>query len=101
MRLNRRGRWGWRTAWRKLTKEAGLEGLRPHDLRHHAITKLAESPEAREHTIRALAGHGSREMLEHYSHVRQQATRKAVESLDNVTIREMGGSGEKEGRRKK
>jgi integrase len=76
-------------------------GLRPHDLRHHAITKLAESPEASEQTIRALAGHVSREMLEHYSHVRQQATRKAVESLDNVTIREMGGSGEKEGRRKK
>ena len=71
-------------------------GLRPHDLRHHAITKLAESPEASEQTIMALAGHVSREMLEHYSHVRQQAKRKAVESLDNVTLREMGGSGEKE-----
>ena len=78
--------WGWRTAWRKLTKEAGLEGLRPHDLRHHAITKLAESPEASEQTIMAIAGHVSREMLEHYSHVRQEAKRKAVESLDNVTI---------------
>ena len=31
-------------------------------------------------------GNVSREMLEHYSHVRQQAKRKAVESLDNVTI---------------
>ena len=28
----------------------------------------------------------SREMLEHYSHVRQQAKRRAVEALDNVTI---------------
>jgi len=37
-------------------------GLRPHDLRHHAITKLAESPEASEQTIRALAGHVSREI---------------------------------------
>lgn len=79
-------RWGWRTAWRKLTKEAGLEGLRPHDLRHHAITKLAESPEASEQTIMAIAGHVSREMLEHYSHVRQEAKRRAVESLDNDTI---------------
>ncbi len=79
-------RWGWRTAWRKMTKEAGLESLRPHDLRHHAITKLAESPEASEQTIMAIAGHVSREMLEHYSHVRQQAKRKAVESLDNDTI---------------
>ena len=79
-------RWGWRTAWRKLTKDAGLEGLRPHDLRHHAITKLAESSEASEQTIMAIAGHVSREMLEHYSHIRQEAKRKAVASLDNVTI---------------
>jgi len=79
-------RWAWRTAWRKLTEEAELEGLRPHDLRHHAITKLAESSEASEQTIMAIAGHVSREMLEHYSHIRQEAKRRAVESLDNVTI---------------
>ena len=79
-------RWAWRTAWRKLTREAGLDGLRPHDLRHHAITKLAESSDASEQTIMAIAGHVSREMLEHYSHIRQEAKRRAVESLDNVTI---------------
>jgi integrase len=33
----------WRTAWRRITREAGLHGLRFHDLRHHAITELAES----------------------------------------------------------
>ena len=33
----------WRTAWRHLTEEAGLSGLRFHDLRHHAITELTES----------------------------------------------------------
>jgi hypothetical protein len=37
-------------------------------------------------TIMSIAGHVSREMLEHYSHIRQQAKRKAVEALDNVTI---------------
>jgi integrase len=79
-------RWAWRTAWRKLTERAGLRGLRPHDLRHHAITKLAESSEASEQTIMAIAGHISRAMLEHYSHIRQEAKRKALESLDNVTI---------------
>jgi integrase/recombinase XerD len=79
-------RWAWRSAWRKLTRKAGLDGLRPHDLRHHAITKLAESSEAGEQTIMAIAGHVSREMLEHYSHIRQEAKRRAVESLDNVTI---------------
>jgi integrase len=59
-----------------MTKEAGLEGLRPHDLRHHAITKLAESSEASEQTIMSIAGHVSREMLEHYSHIRQEAKRR-------------------------
>ena len=78
--------WAWRTAWRKLPEACGLSGLRPHDLRHHAITRLAESSEASEQTIMSIAGHVSREMLEHYSHIRQDAKRKAVASLDNVTI---------------
>ena len=34
----------------------------------------------------AIAGHVSREMLEHYSHIRLEAKRKALESLDNVTF---------------
>jgi integrase-like protein len=33
----------WRSAWRTLTKAAGLRGLRFHDLRHLAITELLES----------------------------------------------------------
>jgi hypothetical protein len=60
--------------------------LRPHDLRHHAVTKLAESSEASEQTTMSIAEHVSREMLEHYSRIRQEAKRKAVESLDNVPI---------------
>ena len=70
----------WRTAWRKLTKAAGLQGFRFHDCRHHAITELAES-QASDATIMALAGHVSRKMLEHYSHVRQEAKREAVNVL--------------------
>jgi hypothetical protein len=34
----------------------------------------------------SIAGHVSIEMLRHYSHIRQEAKRKAVASLDNVTI---------------
>jgi integrase len=70
----------WRSAWRSLRKEAGLAGLRFHDLRHHAITELAESG-ASEQTIMAVAGHVSRQMLEHYSHIRLEAKRRAVEVL--------------------
>jgi integrase len=71
----------WRTAWRSLTKKAGLPGLRFHDLRHHCITKLAEKG-VPEQTLMAIAGHVSKEMLEHYSHIRMQAKRDAVTLLE-------------------
>jgi integrase len=76
----RRCQRSWRTAWRKLTTAAGLKGFRFHDCRHHAITELAES-QASDATIMAVSGHVSRKMLEHYSHVRQQAKREAVNVL--------------------
>ncbi len=100
---------GWRTAWRSMTRaiecsscglfqkptefcrneqcravlsglKSPLAGLRFHDLRHHAITELAES-EASEQTILGIAGHVSPRMLRHYSHVRLEAKRKALDAL--------------------
>jgi integrase len=70
----------WRSAWRSLRKAAGLKNLRFHDLRHHAITELAES-QASEQTIMAIAGHVSPQMLEHYSHIRLEAKRRALEAI--------------------
>lgn len=70
----------WRSAWRTLTKKAGLPGFRFHDLRHCAITQLAENG-ASDSTIMAIAGHVSRRMLERYSHVRMEAKRNAMEAL--------------------
>ena len=69
-----------RTAWRRLTNAAGLAGLRFHDLRHHAITELAES-QVSDQTIMAIAGHVSQRMLSRYSHVRSEARRQAVTAL--------------------
>ena len=107
----------WRTAWRSLIKESARQAgrdaaqnafsaghklgvakaawrraaepfrkFRFHDLRHQAITELAEAgaPDA---TLMALAGHMSREMLEHYSHVRMEAKRKAIDSLSTGLIK--------------
>jgi integrase len=100
---------GWRTAWRTATRavecpkcgllqrptkscqndkckadmhdvKSPLAGLRFHDLRHTAITKLAES-QASDQTIMAIAGHVSRQMLEHYSHIRMAAKRAALDSI--------------------
>ena len=70
----------WRSAWRTLTKKAGLPGFRFHDLRHCAITQLAEGGTS-DSTIMAIAGHVSRRMLERYSHVRMEAKRNAMEAL--------------------
>jgi predicted site-specific integrase-resolvase len=47
---------------------------------HHAITELAES-RASERTIMSIAGHISPRMLEHYSHIRLEAKRNALEAL--------------------
>jgi integrase len=100
---------GWRTAWRNVTRavecpkcgrlqrpadsclnpecaadmhgiKSPLAGLRFHDLRHTAITKLAES-QASDQTIMAIAGHVSQQMLEHYSHIRMAAKRAALEAI--------------------
>jgi integrase len=103
----------WRSAWRSLVKatakragNAGAKlaeqngtdpeaarkrasgpfrGFRFHDLRHQAITELAEggAPDA---TLMALAGHMSRQMLEHYSHVRMAAKRAALDKLEGGLI---------------
>ncbi len=75
----------WRSAWRALTRKAGLAGLRFHDLRHHCITRLAEAG-VPEQTLMAIAGHVSREMLEHYSHIRMQAKREAVAALESRVV---------------
>jgi hypothetical protein len=53
-------------------------------MRHHAVTKLAENGVA-DQTLMAIAGHVSKEMLEHYSHIRMEAKRAAVESLTSCT----------------
>jgi len=68
---------GWRTAWRSLTKTAGLRGLRFHDLRHHCITELAELGLS-DQTIMSLAGYVGREMLDHSSHIRLEAERRVL-----------------------
>ena len=76
----------WDTAWRALRDEAGLHGLRFHDLRHTVITELAEMGVA-DHVLESISGHLSRRMLEHYSHIRIDAKRQALDALDDVRRR--------------
>lgn len=55
-----------KTAWKKVKDDAGVTG-RFHDTRHTFITDLA--------------GHVSKQMLKHYSHIRMEAKRRAVGAL--------------------
>ncbi len=72
-----------RGAFREIRAAAGLPWLRPHDWRYQAITKLLECPNVSEQTVKALAGHVSDKMMNHYSHIRIHAKRAAVNGLKN------------------
>ena len=51
------------------------------DLQHTVITELAELGVA-DHVLESISGHLSRRMLEHYSHIRIDAKRQALDALD-------------------
>jgi integrase len=68
-----------KTAWKNVRRNAKVTG-RWHDNRHTLITDLAESG-AGDQTIMDIAGHVSKRMLRHYSHIRMEAKRTALESI--------------------
>jgi hypothetical protein len=68
-----------KTSWNNVRNKAKVHG-RWHDNRHTLITDLAESG-AGDETIRDIAGHVSRQMLKHYSHIRMEAKRRALEAI--------------------
>ncbi len=72
----------WRKAWLGACKGAGVR-YRWHELRHTFVSRLAESASISEQTIRSLAGHVSRQMLEHYSHIRSEAKQSAIRCLED------------------
>ena len=73
----------WKSAWYTALRQTKLK-YRWHDLRHTFITRLLENPNNSEETVRALAGHVSRKMMEQYSHIRQRAKEAAIAGLENA-----------------
>lgn len=65
--------------WNEVRKAAGLTWFVPYGLRHTSCTRYAEAgtPIA---VIMGLAGHMTRKMSEHYTHISEQAKRKAVQN---------------------
>src|SRR5262249_51286831 len=74
-------RLAWKKAW-KIACQSARVRCRWHDCRHTFITRLAKNPNVSEETIRALAGHVSKKMLERYSHIRLAAKEAAIADLE-------------------
>ena len=55
-------------------------------MRHTFISPLAENPSVSEETIKALAGHVSRQMLERYRHIPSAAKQAAIQALEQGAI---------------
>lgn len=68
-------------AFKEARNKADIEGIRFHDLRHTAATRLVEAGIPL-HAVAELVGHSSIRMTERYSHP-QESVKKATEFLSN------------------
>ncbi|HUY19054.1 MAG TPA: site-specific integrase [Candidatus Binataceae bacterium] len=73
--------YSYKTAFNTARATAKVD-CRFYDARHSFITRLAENPTISEETIRQLAGHVSPRMLARYAHIRAQARRAAIATLE-------------------
>lgn len=78
----------WRTAWRRARCEAGLDGLRFHDLRHTAATKLLEHgvPVAVVAHILGWSASAAVRMAKRYGHIRPETQRQALDAVATAEI---------------
>lgn len=73
-------KFGLKDTWNKIRIKSGLTWLRPYDMRHSAITRMAENgtPIA---VIMAFAGHISPRMQQHYVAISMQSKRLAAQDV--------------------
>jgi len=81
---------GIKRSFQKACREAGIENLRFHDLRHTFGTRLIQSG-ADIVTVQTLLGHHSVVITQRYTHTNSEQTRQAVDLL----VRHDGKKGEK------
>jgi len=60
------------SAWQAAVKRAGIEDLRFHDLRHEAISRLAERGDFNVLELSAISGHKTLSMLKRYTHLQAE-----------------------------
>jgi integrase len=78
----------WRTSWRRACTLAGLQGLRYHDCRHTAATKLLEQGTSFAVVAHILGWAPSTavRMAKRYGHIRPDVQRKALDAVATPDI---------------
>ena len=71
-------------AWRDACTAVGIEGVRPHDLRHHAATVIARNPNVTLRELMATIGHSSHVAALRYQHATAERSREIADYLDGV-----------------
>jgi integrase len=72
-----------KTAWHTFCRDAGLEGVRIHDLRHTSVSLLVNSGVGL-HLAGRLAGHRQSRTTERYAHTADSALRDASARLGSL-----------------
>jgi site-specific recombinase XerD len=75
------GQWSYKPAFDTALRHSGV-ACRFYDARHTFVTRLAENAGVSIETIRQLAGHVNDRMLARYAHIRVQARRDAIATLE-------------------
>lgn len=76
----------YKRAFETARRKADVE-CRFHNARHTFITRLAENSTVSEKTIRQLAGHVNPKMLGRYAHIRVEARRAAIATLERGALK--------------
>jgi integrase len=71
-------------AWKEACAALGLEGIRPHDLRHHAATLIARNPNVTLRELMATIGHSSYVAALRYQHSTAERSKAIADYLDGV-----------------
>jgi integrase len=82
-RDDKRRPYEFRMAWKKIIKDTKIPGLRFHDLRHEAVSRLVEGGLS-DQEVAAISGHKSMQMLRRYTHLRAE---DLVSRLDQIEQR--------------
>jgi integrase len=81
------GSYSYKRAYKTACTKTEVE-YRLYDARHSFVTRLAEKPAVSDEAIRQLAGHVSPRMLARYAHIRDQARRAAIATLERPAVPE-------------